>query len=147
MESFVHRRQRPDVISGDGFFSVIQGCADGSDVRLGGEAAGQARAFDFDQSAGGEGLARFHQIQRRHHGADAGAAYHQALQRQPCQGLADAGQTTAIKPAAMPGFTLSAYGKNLTNNAVILGAFIQSNASAVSWAPPRTFGFNIAYDF
>ena len=59
----------------------------------------------------------------------------------------DVGFIAAIEPAAMPGFTLSAYGKNLTNNAVILGAFIQSNASAVSWAPPRTFGFNIAYDF
>ena len=59
----------------------------------------------------------------------------------------DVGFIAAIKPAAMPGFTLSAYGKNLTDNKVILGAFIQSNASAVSWAPPRTFGFNIAYDF
>ena len=47
----------------------------------------------------------------------------------------------------MPGFTVSVYGKNLSNNAVILGAFIQSNASAVSWAPPRTFGINIGYDF
>ena len=59
----------------------------------------------------------------------------------------DVGFNAAIKPAAMPGFTVSVYGKNLSNNAVILGAFIQSNASAVSWAPPRTFGINIGYDF
>jgi iron complex outermembrane receptor protein len=59
----------------------------------------------------------------------------------------DLGFNGAIQPAAIPGLTLSVYGKNLTDNKVILGAFIQSNASAVSWAPPRTFGFNIACDF
>jgi len=59
----------------------------------------------------------------------------------------DVGFNASIQPAAMPRFTVSVYGKNLTDNAVILGAFIQSNASAVSWAPPRTFGFNVSYDF
>ena len=63
------------------------------------------------------------------------------------KGYTDVGFNAAIQPAGLRGFTLSVYGKNLTDNAVILGAFIQSNASAVSWAPPRTFGFNIGYDF
>jgi transcriptional regulator with XRE-family HTH domain len=70
-----------------------------------------------------------------------------SVQDSKLEAYTDVGFNAAIQPAALHGFTLSVYGKNLTDNAVILGAFIQSNASAVSWAPPRTFGFNIGYDF
>ena len=57
---------------------------------------GQPGAFDFDQGAGLECVARIHQVERRHDGADPGAALHQAFQRQPRQGFANARQAAAI---------------------------------------------------
>ena len=96
MERLVHHRQGTRVIPGDGRFARIQGGADGFDLGLGGKAGGKAGAFDLDQGARGKRFARLHQIQRRHHGADTGAAQHQSFQRQTRQGFADAGQPAAI---------------------------------------------------
>lgn len=45
------------------------------------------------------------------------------------------------------GLTFSIYGKNLTDKAVLGGAFITAVADAVHWAPPRTFGAQIEYRF
>ena len=59
----------------------------------------------------------------------------------------DVGFQASLKPAAMPHLTLSAFGKNLTNNAVLLGLFPQVTAVVASWAPPRTFGGTVSYDF
>ena len=59
----------------------------------------------------------------------------------------DVGFQASLKPAAIPHLTLTAFGKNLTNNTVILGLFPQVTAVIASWAPPRTFGGTISYDF
>ena len=59
----------------------------------------------------------------------------------------DVGFQASLKPAAVPHLTLSAFGKNLTNNSVILGLFPQVTAVIESWAPPRTFGGTVSYDF
>jgi iron complex outermembrane recepter protein len=58
----------------------------------------------------------------------------------------DVGVRASLQPASMPRLTLAAYGKNLTDNAVILGLFNRVNAVTASWAPPRSFGFTISYD-
>jgi iron complex outermembrane receptor protein len=39
------------------------------------------------------------------------------------------------------------WGKNLTNEAVISGAYILQNADNVGYAPPRTYGVALRYDF
>jgi iron complex outermembrane receptor protein len=59
----------------------------------------------------------------------------------------DLGLQASLQPAATPHLTLTAYGKNLTNNTVILGLFPQVTAVIASWAPPRTFGGTVSYDF
>jgi iron complex outermembrane receptor protein len=59
----------------------------------------------------------------------------------------DVGVQASFQPAAMPHLTLTAFGKNLTNNTVILGLFPQVTAVIASWAPPRTFGGTVSYDF
>jgi iron complex outermembrane recepter protein len=59
----------------------------------------------------------------------------------------DVGFQASLKPAAMPHLTLTAFGKNLTNNTVLLGLFPQVTAVIASWAPPRTFGGTVSYDF
>jgi iron complex outermembrane recepter protein len=59
----------------------------------------------------------------------------------------DVGFQASLKPAAIPHLTLTAFGKNLTNNTVLLGLFPQVTAVVASWAPPRTFGGTISYDF
>ena len=59
----------------------------------------------------------------------------------------DVGVQASLRPAAMPNLTLTAFGKNLTNNTVILGLFPQVTAVIASWAPPRTFGGTVSYDF
>jgi iron complex outermembrane receptor protein len=45
------------------------------------------------------------------------------------------------------GLTLSAYGRNLTNKAVLGGAFITALANTVTWKPPRTYGIAAEYRF
>jgi iron complex outermembrane receptor protein len=59
----------------------------------------------------------------------------------------DVGVQASLRPAAIPHLTLTAFGKNLTNNTVILGLFPQVTAVIASWAPPRTFGGTVNYDF
>ena len=59
----------------------------------------------------------------------------------------DVGVQASLQPAAIPHLTLTAFGKNLTNNTVILGLFPQVTAVIASWAPPRTFGGTVSYDF
>jgi len=59
----------------------------------------------------------------------------------------DVGVQASFQPAAIPHLTLTAFGKNLTNNTVILGLFPQVTAVIASWAPPRTFGGTVSYDF
>jgi len=59
----------------------------------------------------------------------------------------DVGFQASLRPAAIPHLTLTAFGKNLTNNTVILGLFPQVTAVIASWAPPRTFGGTVSYDF
>jgi iron complex outermembrane receptor protein len=59
----------------------------------------------------------------------------------------DVGFQASLKPAAIPHLTVTAFGKNLTNNTVLLGLFPQVTAVEASWAPPRTFGGTISYDF
>ena len=59
----------------------------------------------------------------------------------------DVGFQASLRPAAAPHVTLTAFGKNLTNNTVLLGLFPQVTAVVASWAPPRTFGGTVSYDF
>jgi len=59
----------------------------------------------------------------------------------------DVGFQASLQPAAVPHLTLTAFGKNLTNNTVLLGLFPQVTAVIASWAPPRTFGGTVSYDF
>jgi iron complex outermembrane recepter protein len=59
----------------------------------------------------------------------------------------DVGVQASLRPAGMPHLTLTAFGKNLTNNTVILGLFPQVTAVIASWDPPRTFGGTVSYDF
>ena len=59
----------------------------------------------------------------------------------------DVGVQASLEPAAIPHLTVTAFGKNLTNNTVLLGLFPQVTAVIASWAPPRTFGFTVSYDF
>ena len=59
----------------------------------------------------------------------------------------DVGFQASLQPAAVPHLTLTAFGKNLTNNAVLMGLFPQVTAVNAPYAPPRTFGGTISYDF
>jgi iron complex outermembrane receptor protein len=59
----------------------------------------------------------------------------------------DVGVQASLRPAGMPHLTLTAFGKNLTNNTVLLGLFPQVTAVIASWDPPRTFGGTVSYDF
>jgi iron complex outermembrane receptor protein len=59
----------------------------------------------------------------------------------------DVGVQASLRPAAIPHLTLTAFGKNLTNNTVLLGLFPQVTAVIASWAPPRTYGFTASFDF
>jgi len=45
------------------------------------------------------------------------------------------------------GFTLSVFGRNLTNKATIAGAFITPSADGVHWSAPRTYGVQVDYRF
>jgi iron complex outermembrane receptor protein len=59
--------------------------------------------------------------------------------------------TVGTQASWRPSFTgsklkITAYGKNLTNKAVVNGAFILSGATGLSYFPPRVFGFTISYD-
>jgi iron complex outermembrane receptor protein len=44
-------------------------------------------------------------------------------------------------------FTIAAFGKNLTNKAVLSGTFIQAAADGVSYSPPRTYGVELDVRF
>jgi iron complex outermembrane receptor protein len=59
----------------------------------------------------------------------------------------DVGFQASLQPAAVPHLTLTAFGKNLTNNSVLIGLFPQVTAVNAPYAPPRTFGGTISYDF
>lgn len=45
------------------------------------------------------------------------------------------------------GLTAAVWGKNLTNKAYIQSAFILDNMDGASYAPPRTYGFELSYSF
>jgi iron complex outermembrane receptor protein len=45
------------------------------------------------------------------------------------------------------GFTIAAFGRNLTDQTVISGTFIADPADGVSYAPPRTYGVAVEYRF
>ena len=70
----------------------------GDDLLIAGMDCRQARAMDFDQTARLECLAGSVNVQGRHRSANPSASHHQAFQRQPRQGLANAGQPAAIAP-------------------------------------------------
>jgi len=44
-------------------------------------------------------------------------------------------------------YTLSVYGRNLSDKAVIAGTFVTAHADGISWQPPRTFGVQLDYHF
>jgi iron complex outermembrane recepter protein len=48
---------------------------------------------------------------------------------------------------SQPNVTFSVWGKNLTNNTVIMATFIQATATGYSYLPPRTYGMSVSYDF
>jgi iron complex outermembrane receptor protein len=45
------------------------------------------------------------------------------------------------------GFEVRAWGKNLTNRAVISGGTISASYDGVAYAPPRTYGAEVIYRF
>ncbi|MDB5481412.1 MAG: TonB-dependent receptor [Caulobacteraceae bacterium] len=58
--------------------------------------------------------------------------------------------TVAARAAWSPNdghVTFAVYGRNLTNEAVLQGAFLTTNADGVSFAPPRTYGVSVEYRF
>ncbi|MCP3730591.1 TonB-dependent receptor [Sphingomonas sp. MG17] len=57
------------------------------------------------------------------------------------------GLRASLSPSSLPGLTVSVWGTNLTNEAVILSTFLNANGALASYAPPRTYGATVSFKF